>query len=104
MSVTENARNFFTTLTPNGVDDWSSETSFPKGMRVYCINFFPSATNDTLCLKEGGSDGPEIWKVKDVVGSGLTLYLPANLINPFLDASECVFGVTTNVRITFYQA
>lgn len=104
MAVSENTRNFFTTLTPDGSSDWSSATTFPKGMRVWYILFYPSAANDIVCIKEGGADGPVIFKAKDVDGRGLQLRLPGNLINPYLDQSECTFGTAANARITFYQA
>lgn len=104
MAITVNSSNFFTEITPDGTNDWDSTQEFPKGMRVWYILFYPSAANDVICLREGGKTGPRFFKAKDVDGRGLALFLPGNIIHPYLDQSECSFNTASSVTITFYQA
>jgi hypothetical protein len=104
MSVTENTVNMFTQITPDGSEDWDSQVSFPNGMRVHSILFFPSAAGDVICIKEGSDAGPIIFQAKDVEGRGLFIRFPDNLIRPYLDQSACDFGTPANAVITFYQA
>ena len=103
MAVTENTLNNFTQITPDGSLDWDSQVSFPKGMRVFYILFYPSAANDIICIKEGSDTGPIIFQAKDVDGRGLLINLRGNLTYPYLDQSACTFGTAANVVITFYQ-
>ena len=103
MAVTENTANFFTEITPDGSSDWDCSESFPNGMRVWYILFYPSAANDVICLREGGKTGPRFFKAKDVDGRGLSLPLPGNVVFPYLDQDECTFDDASLVTITFYQ-
>lgn len=104
MPVTENTVNLFTQVVPDGTHDWDSKVSFPNGMKVYYILFYPSAANDVICIKEGSDTGPIIFQCKAVNGVGLWIKLPANLIHPYLDQSACTFSTPANVVLTFYQA
>lgn len=106
MSVTEiyNDSRSFITIIPDDSSNWDSQDNFPNGLRVWSILFFPSAANDKICLKDEGEAGPTIFKAVDVEGRGLLIRLPANVIKPFLDFSECTFGTPANVRITFHMA
>jgi hypothetical protein len=103
MSATETFVNNFLTVTPDGGLDWNCQTNHPNGLHVWSILFNPSTINDVVCIKEGSDTGPIILKAKDVEARGILFNLPGNNINPYLDQSECVFGVTANVRITFYM-
>ncbi len=103
MSFSENYENSFLMLTPDGVNDWDCKTNYPHGLKVWSVLFYSSAANDVLCIKEGGDTGPIVFKAKDVDGSGLLSYLAGNNIFPYIDGSECKFGITSNVRITFYM-
>jgi len=106
MAVTEiaNESSSFITIIPDGSSDWDSQVSFPNGLRVWSVLFYPSAKDDIICLKDRNDTGPTILKAKDVDGRGILLRLPGNNVFPFLDFSECTFGTPADVRITFHTA
>jgi hypothetical protein len=105
MSATEtyNASRSFLTVIPDA-EDWDSQLNNPNGLRVWSILVFPSAAGDQICLKDESDTGPTIFKAVDVEGRGLLIRLPANIIFPYMDYSECTFDDITKVRITFHMA
>jgi len=106
MSVTEivNDSSSFITIIPDDTLDWDSQSNYPNGLRVWSVLFFPSKAGDQICLKDESDAGPTFFKAIDVEGRGLIIRLPANIIRPYMDLSECTFDDPTKVRITFHMA
>ena len=101
-NVVEYGRRSFT-VTPDGVTDFDiTETLFTNGIRLAAINFYPSAANDVLAVRDKTATGALIHKVKDVVGGGLREEINSSLrVRPYLKASDQTFGTAANVRIIF---
>ena len=103
MACEQHIKGNFITVIPDGSSDWNSKDTWPNGLRVWYILFWPSAANDVICICEDGDSNIPILKAKDVDGRGILLRLPGNLCFPFLDNSQCTFATPSDVRITFHM-
>jgi len=91
------------TITPDGVTDFdlANETGFVNGIRLSAVNFYPSAANDVLAIRDKLVTGPMIYKVKDVVGGGVSQPIqgPSMKTKPYIKAADQTFGTAASVRI-----
>ena len=70
-TVTETLSAGMITLTYAGAGaNWISKTTFPGGLKVKSIKFYPSAANDILVVRNTSISGPIMAKVKDTTGGG----------------------------------
>ena len=101
-NVVEYGRRSFTVV-PDGVSDFDiTETKFTNGIRLSAINFYPSAANDVLAVRDKTATGALIHKVKDTAGSGTREMMNVSLrVRPYIKASDQTFGTAANVRIIF---
>ena len=89
----------FIEIVPDGTTDWDSQVTYPSGLSLVSIAFYPSAANDVIKIREGSATGPAMINGKDTTGGGLIVYLEGGMVHPYLKASDCTFGTAANARI-----
>lgn len=101
-------------IAPSGINitftgaggDWDSKTSFPGGLKVKSIKFFPSAANDILVVRDGSVTGPIMAKMKDTTGGGSADvgFGDGVWMYPYIKYADCTFNTGTSVIVMFNLA
>lgn len=92
-------------IVPDGSTDWLWNTnggfSNSPGIKVYSIQFNPSAANDILILHNGGIDDIAIFDSGPAGGTApiIKYYPGGKYIRLVLDASDCTFDTAANASI-----
>jgi hypothetical protein len=97
MAVTVTKGGDFVELTPDGVNNWDSQTLFPVGMFLKSIEFVPSADGDILKVREGGT-GPIICRLKGT-DTARTKYFALALARPFIKAADLTLNTPADARV-----
>ena len=88
---------------PDDTLDMDTTDKMAGGMLLKSIQFYPSAANDVLVVRDGSDSGAEMMHVKDVVGGGLVKYFDT-YCKPYIKDADCTWGTAANVRIIFEYA
>jgi len=87
--------------------DWLLATALERYAEqgIYCesIQFIPSAANDILRIRQGATDGPDLFYCKAAAATDLhMLYLSGEWpIRPVIVLTEQTFGTPANVKVIF---
>ena len=94
-------------IVPDGTNDWyynvATDGGFSNtpGMKIYSIQFNPSAANDRLILHNGGLDAIEIFDSNPSAGTApiIKYYPGGKYIRLVFDASDCTFSTPSSASI-----
>jgi hypothetical protein len=77
---------------PDGTTDFditALSNKFAKGIKLFSLEFHPSAINDYIRVRSGSATGTVMAYMKDTVGCGLIKYFPGNVEFPYIRATDC---------------
>jgi hypothetical protein len=89
-------------VTITGLDedwDWGDTYNYP--LDIWCIVFYPSATDDRMIVHNGDIDDEEFFdsdKVADEYDTRV-IYFPPNSIVPVIDISDCTLGTAASAKV-----
>jgi len=82
--------------------DFDAKVYFPQGIFVSAVDFYPSAQNDTLVIREESGTGAVIYDRKDTAGGGLHKSTGGDSlrVNPYIKASDNTWTTPGSVWIS----
>jgi hypothetical protein len=82
---------------------YDSNISFPGGVKLKAIKFFPSAANDILVVRSRIASGPIIAKMKDTTGGGSAdvSFGEGLWCFPYIHLADCTYNTPANVIVMF---
>lgn len=90
-------------IVPDGATVYDSSLTFPNGLRVSSIFFYPSAANDVLEVRHGSATGTVLTKLKaesgQVMEDHFTSYKKCKPYIKVPAAGENVWTTAASVRI-----
>jgi len=90
----------------DGDTDWySTKVGYPYDLDIWCIVFYPSATNDIMIIHDDGLDTWELFdsgKCADTYDARVLYFPPRTMIRPVIDASDCTIGTPANAKVKIY--
>lgn len=93
----------FISIILDGATDWDSSVAFPSGIRVAAIEFYPSAINDVLVIRNKTATGVFAFKAKDVIGGGVAMPFSKGAWKPYIKWSDQTVTTPANALIIIHR-
>jgi len=94
------------TIVFDGTTDWySTKEGYPNGLDIWCIVFYPSATDDIMIIHDDGLDTWEPFESglsADKYDKSVLYFPPRTMVKPVIDISDCTLGTAANAKVKIY--
>lgn len=94
-------------ITITGLDaDWHSTLNgYPQALDIWCVVFYPSATNDRMILNDDGADEDPFFDsglCADTYDARVVYFPPGTKVKPYFDTDDATLGTASSAKVKIY--